>query len=121
MIELSQTFSGFSTDDIEAAQLFYAEKLGLPVTESNGMLQLDLAGRKHLIYPKKNHQAASYTALNFPTSDIAGTVAELRSRGVVFENYPGVSEDGIMRQGGPLIAWFKDPAGNILSIIEQSQ
>ncbi|AJT41117.1 VOC family protein [Psychromicrobium lacuslunae] len=118
MFEASQTFSGFSTDDIPAAKVFYSEKLGLPVSESNGMLQLDLAGRNHLIYPKPNHEPASYTALNFPTADIVATVSELRERGAVFEEYPGVDEDGIMRQGGPLIAWFKDPAGNILSVIQ---
>ncbi|NYE94475.1 catechol 2,3-dioxygenase-like lactoylglutathione lyase family enzyme [Psychromicrobium silvestre] len=121
MIDISKTFSGFSTDDIAAAKVFYAEKLGLSVTESNGMLHLDLGGgREHLIYPKPQHEPASYTALNFPTSDIETAVSELRERGVVFESYPGVDEDGIMRQGGPRIAWFKDPAGNILSVLEQA-
>lgn len=119
MFHISQTFSGFSSNDLSAAKTFYTDKLGLQVSEQNGMLSLNLDGRKHLIYPKPDHEPASYTVLNFSTSDIEGTIDELRARGVKFESYPGVDERGINRRGGPLIAWFKDPAGNILSVIEQ--
>lgn len=119
MFNVSQTFSGFSSNDLPAAKSFYAEKLGLQVSEQNGMLSLDLEGRHHLIYPKPDHEPATYTVLNFPTADIEATIDELRARGVEFEKYPGVDERGINRHGGPLIAWFKDPAGNILSVIEQ--
>lgn len=121
MLDAAKTFSGFSSNDLAAAKAFYAGKLGLNVTEEHGMLTLDFGhGRHHLIYPKPDHQPATFTVLNFPTADIETAVDELASRGVVFEKYPGLDERGINRHGGPLIAWFKDPAGNILSVIEQS-
>jgi predicted enzyme related to lactoylglutathione lyase len=119
MLENSKAFSGFSVDDIPAAKKFYGETLGLNVTEENGMLTLNLAGdRGTLIYPKPNHTPATYTTLNFPVEDIESAVDELTARGVVFEKYDFVDEKGINRQGGPLIAWFTDPAGNILSVIQ---
>lgn len=119
MFELSKTFSGFSSNDIAAAKSFNSDKLGLTVAEHNGMLELDLGeGRHHLIYPKLDHRPADFTVLNFPTSDIESTIDELVARGVVFEPYPGVDERGINRHGGPLIAWFKDPSGNILSVLQ---
>jgi catechol 2,3-dioxygenase-like lactoylglutathione lyase family enzyme len=123
MADLSNAFSGFSTDDIPAARAFYAEKLGLDVSEANGMLSLNLAGGKRvLIYPKgPAHAPATYTMLNFPVPDVPATVAELRGRGVEFEKYAGTpvetDDDFVFRGGGPLIAWFTDPGGNILSII----
>ncbi|WP_028050559.1 VOC family protein [Cellulomonas sp. URHD0024] len=123
MADLSDAFSGFSTDDIPAAQAFYSEKLGLDVSEANGILTLHLAGDKRVvIYPKgPAHTPATYTVLNFPVQDVAGTVAELRGRGVEFERYTGTpvetDDDFVFRGGGPLIAWFTDPGGNILSII----
>jgi catechol 2,3-dioxygenase-like lactoylglutathione lyase family enzyme len=122
MADLSNAFSGYSTDDIPAAKAFYAEKLGLDVSEDHGMLQLHLSGRDVLVYPKgPAHQPATYTVLNFPVADVPGTVAELRARGVEFEKYAGTpvetDDDFVFRGGGPLIAWFTDPAGNILSII----
>jgi len=122
MFENTKAFSGFSVDDIEAARRFYGETLGVRVTDVNGMLSLELAGgeRPTLVYPKPDHQPATFTILNFPVADIEAAVAELRSRGVEFERYEGMTgEDGIMREGGPLIAWFRDPAGNILSVLEQ--
>ena len=121
MLTSSTAFSGFSSDDIPAAKVFYADVLGLDVTEANGMLTLHHAGgRETLVYPKVDHVPATYTTLNFPVDDIEKTVDELVSRGVVFEIYPGLDERGINRHGGPLIAWFKDPAGNILSVLQQS-
>ena len=126
MADLSNAFSGFSTDDIPGARAFYAEVLGLEVTEENGMLFLHFAGgRDVLVYPKgKAHTPASYTVLNFAVEDVPGTVAELRERGVAFERYEGTAaetgDDYVYRGGGPLIAWFADPAGNILSIIAAS-
>jgi catechol 2,3-dioxygenase-like lactoylglutathione lyase family enzyme len=120
MLENSKAFSGFSTDDIAAARTFYADTLGLRVTEANGMLTLHVAGdRETLIYPKPNHVPATYTTLNFPVTDIEATIDDLVGRGVAFEHYDGVDERGINRRGGPLIAWFKDPAGNILSVLQQ--
>jgi len=122
MADLSDAFSGFSTNDIAAAQAFYGETLGLDVTEEHGMLSLHFPGKNVLIYPKgPAHTPATYTVLNFPVEDVPGTVAELRAKGVEFEKYEGTpgqtDDDFVFRKGGPLIAWFTDPAGNILSII----
>lgn len=117
-----KAFSGFSVDDIPAAKEFYAGTLGLEVTEQNGMLGLQLAGGAEvLVYPKPNHAPAEFTILNFPVGDIEATVDELTVRGVTFERYEGMPTDerGIMREGGPLIAWFKDPAGNTLSVLQE--
>jgi catechol 2,3-dioxygenase-like lactoylglutathione lyase family enzyme len=118
----SKAFSGFSTDDIPKARAFYADTLGIDVTEENGMLTLNLAGgeRPTLIYPKPDHQPAAFTILNFPVDPIEDAVRELAGRGVEFERYGGMEFDelGIMRGGGPPIAWFKDPAGNILSVLQ---
>lgn len=124
MLKDTKAFSGFSVDDIPAAKRFYGETLGLDVNEIGDMLELKLAtGGAVLIYPKPNHVPATFTVLNFPVADMPATVAELRQRGVAFESYdqPGLKtdEDGIFRGGGPLIAWFTDPAGNILSVLEQ--
>ena len=119
----TKAFSGFAVDDIEKAKQFYAETLGLEVTEENGMLTLHIAGdRPILVYPKPNHTPASFTILNFPVDDIEPAVDQLAARGVVFERYEGTpaatDEKGIFRGGGPLIAWFTDPAGNVLSVVE---
>jgi predicted enzyme related to lactoylglutathione lyase len=123
MFENTKAFSGFSADDIPAAKKFYGETLGLKVSEENGLLTLHIAGdRPTLIYPKEDHAPASFTILNFPVDDIDKAVDELAGRGVQFERYEGFDQDekGIFRGEGPNIAWFKDPAGNILSVIEDS-
>jgi len=120
MLEHSKAFSGFSVDDVSKAQKFYGETLGLRVSEENGMLQLQIAGdREILVYPKEDHAPAVFTILNFPVDDIDEAVDGLVGRGVEFERYEGFGQDekGIMRDQGPDIAWFKDPAGNILSVI----
>ena len=123
MADLSNAFSGFSTDDVPAAVAFYRDTLGLDVSEENGMANLHLAsGARVLVYPKgPGHTPATYTVLNFPVEDVPGTVADLRAKGVEFEKYAGTpvetDDDFVFRGGGPLIAWFTDPAGNILSII----
>lgn len=117
----TEAFSGFSVSDIDQARKFYAETLGLRVTGQHGMLTLQLAGgRDTLVYPKADHAPASYTILNFKVDDIDAAVDELTSRGVSFERYAGMAQDakGISRGGGPLIAWFTDPAGNILSVLQ---
>lgn len=122
MLADSRAFSGFSTTDIDACRSFYADTLGIRVTDENGMLTLHLGGGSNvLIYPKDDHQPATYTCLNFPVSDIDATVDALAARGVRFLRYEGFSQDerGIARQFGPPIAWFTDPAGNILSVLEQ--
>ncbi|WP_372439945.1 VOC family protein [Cellulomonas fengjieae] len=125
MADLSRAFSGFSTDDVPAAKAFYSDLLGLDVTEENGMLFVHLDGHDVLIYPKgSGHTPATYTVLNFPVEDVPGTVGELRERGVQFERYEGTpaqtDDDYVLRSGGPLVAWFTDPAGNILSVVEAS-
>jgi catechol 2,3-dioxygenase-like lactoylglutathione lyase family enzyme len=121
MFENTKAFSGFSVDDIPKAKQFYGETLGLRVTEENGMLTLHIAGdRDTLVYPKEDHTPATFTILNFPVDDIDSAVAELGARGVRFEMYDWVDENGINRMGGPAIAWFKDPAGNVLSVLQPS-
>ena len=125
MLGDSKAFSGFSANDIQKAKEFYGRTLGLKVSESNGLLTLHLAGGNNvLIYPKRNHTPAKFTVLNFPVDDVDQAVDELTKRGVRFEIYdlPDTKTDkqGIMRGNGPTIAWFKDPAGNILSVIEAS-
>ncbi len=127
MLKDSQAFSGFSVDDIEAAKKFYGETLGLPVEEQEGMgLELTLGtGAKVFIYPKPNHEPASFTILNFPVEDVDKAVEELSAKGVEFEHYDmdelKTDEKGIARPDspdqGPTIAWFKDPAGNTLSVL----
>ena len=117
-------FSGFSADDIPRAKEFYGSTLGIDLSENNGMLELRLGGGATvLVYPKPNHEPATFTVLNFPVADVDQAVDELAARGVTFEHYdyPGLKTDdkGIMRGEGPDIAWFKDPAGNILSVLEQ--
>ncbi|MCY0938619.1 VOC family protein [Streptomyces sp. H34-S4] len=124
----SKGYSGFSVDDLGKAKEFYGGTLGLRVTEEEDMphLQLHLAGdTKVLIYPKENHEPASFTILNFPVDDIDKAVDELAARGVRFERYEEfeVDDRGIVRHaepGTPSIAWFKDPAGNILSVLNES-
>jgi catechol 2,3-dioxygenase-like lactoylglutathione lyase family enzyme len=119
----SQAYSGFSTNDIARARTFYGETLGLEVTEANGMLTLHLAtGGRVLVYPKDNHEPATFTILNFPVDAIDAAVDKLTSLGIEFERYEeaGQDERGIARDYGPPIAWFKDPAGNILSVLEES-
>jgi catechol 2,3-dioxygenase-like lactoylglutathione lyase family enzyme len=118
----SKAFSGFAVPDIDEARRFYGETLGLTVSDDDGMLTLQLAGdRPTLIYPKPDFVPATYTILNFPVEDIDAAVDELTARGVVFERYEGFEHDekGIARGQGPDIAWFKDPAGNILSVLQQ--
>ena len=121
MLGESKAFSGFAVGDIEAARAFYADTLGLEVTEENGMLTLHLAGeRPTLVYPKEGHEPATYTILNFPVDDIDAAVDALMEKGVAFERYDGAPQDekGIVRGYGPPIAWFRDPAGNVLSVIK---
>ncbi len=116
----AEAFNGIATNDIAAARVFYAETLGLDADEENGMLWLRLAGgRDTLVYPRADHVPAGYTVLNFRVSDIDAAVAGLSASGVEFERYEFVDEDAISRRGGPHIAWFKDPAGNIFSVLQK--
>ncbi len=116
----TRAYSGFAVNDLGAARTFYGDTLGINTSEHNGLLTLHLAGdRDTLVYPKPDHTPAGYTILNFPVDDIDQAVDELSARGVQFLRYPGMGQDakGINRSGdGPLIAWFTDPAGNILSV-----
>lgn len=126
MFKDTKAFSSFSVDDLNKAKEFYGQTLGVEVSETKEGLALQIAGGGQVfVYPKPNHAPASFTVLNFPVSDIEKAVNELTARGVTFERYEGemkTDEKGIFRgaaQGeGPNIAWFKDPAGNILSVLE---
>lgn len=117
----TKAFSGFAVDDLETAKKFYGDTLGIPTSEQYGLLTLHLAGgRDTLVYPKPDHEPATYTILNFQVDDIDAAVDELTRRGVRFERYDGMGQDdkGINRADGPYIAWFKDPAGNILAVLQ---
>lgn len=122
MFRDSHAFSGFSAGDIAAERRFYESALGLEVDEHDGMLTLHLAGGGSvLVYPKEHHEPASFTVLNFPVPDVDRAVDALVAAGVEMERYEGMPQDGrgVMRGRGSAIAWFKDPAGNILSVIEE--
>ena len=122
MFENTKAFSGFSVNDLEAAKKFYGEVLGLKTSERYGLLTLHLAGgRDTLVYPKPDHAPATYTILNFAVDDIDAAVDDLISRGIELVKYDGLGQDdkGINRAGGPYIAWFRDPAGNILSVLQE--
>ena len=141
MLKNAKAFSGFSVDNLANAKIFYGYTLGLEVRDLGEMgLEIQFAsGGSHFIYPKENHQPATYTVLNFSVDNIDESVAGLKKRGVTFEHYEiryqddhlavpetnRTDEDGIMRttspEYGPDIAWFKDPAGNILSVIQDKE
>jgi catechol 2,3-dioxygenase-like lactoylglutathione lyase family enzyme len=126
MFKNTKAFTGFSVNDIEKAKEFYGQTLGLEVSEAYGLVTLHIAGgTRILMYPKENHTPATFTILNFPVGNIEQAVDELARRGVQFESYNEgdlVTDDkGIFHGGGPKIAWFKDPAGNILSVLEESE
>jgi catechol 2,3-dioxygenase-like lactoylglutathione lyase family enzyme len=120
----TKAFSGFSVNDLQKAKTFYGQTLGLEVSENGRFLDLHIAGgTRILIYPKPNHTPATFTVLNFPVDNIDKAVDELTRRGVRFESYEGAiktDEKGIHRGEGPTVAWFKDPAGNILSVLQES-
>jgi catechol 2,3-dioxygenase-like lactoylglutathione lyase family enzyme len=126
MFKHTKAFSSFSVDDLQKAKQFYQQTLGLEVVENAmGILELHIeGGNPAIIYPKPNHEPATFTILNFPVADVEKTVDELIAKGVIFEQYDfghiKTDEKGIMRGNGqgPDIAWFKDPAGNILSVIK---
>jgi catechol 2,3-dioxygenase-like lactoylglutathione lyase family enzyme len=128
MITITSSFSGFSVDDIDAAEQFYSDTIGLKTTKDAMGLGLTMPdGAKIFIYPKENHQPATYTVLNFVVPNIDEAYDALTEKGVKFERYEGMHQDekGIARQTegapeaeGPTIAWFTDPAGNILGLIE---
>lgn len=125
MFRDSHAYSGFSSNDIPACHAFYRDTLGVDVTEAHGMLTLHLAGGGEvIIYPKDTHEPATFTVLSFPVDDIDAAADRLAAAGVTLERYDGIPQDerGIARpqrpEDGPSIAWFKDPAGNILSIIQ---
>jgi predicted enzyme related to lactoylglutathione lyase len=125
MLTKSKAFSSFSVNDLQKAKTFYHEILGLEVADNPmGLIELNIeGGNKVMVYPKPNHTPASCTVLNFPVKNIDEAVEKLTQKGVSFEQYTGeiqTDEKGISRDtNGPKIAWFKDPAGNILSVIEQ--
>ena len=120
MFKDTSTFSGFSVDDVAAAKEFYGGTLGLEVTEEGPGIVLHLAGRTNVLaYGKEDHQPATFTILNFEVEDVDGAVDDLSAAGVTMERYDGMTDEkGVMRDRGPTIAWFKDPAGNVLSVIE---
>ncbi|MFE1234208.1 VOC family protein [Streptomyces sp. NPDC058745] len=127
MFGRTKAFSGFSVNDLGEARRFYGDTLGLQVEETGEgdmrMLTLTLgSGARVFVYPKDDHTPAGFTILNFPVDDIDAAVAELERRGVTFERYPGFEADdkGVVRdERGPAIAWFTDPAGNVLSVLQE--
>lgn len=127
MFDPTSAYSGFSVDDIDAARSFYRDTLGLDVVDNDmGFLELILASGAHvLVYQKDNHEPASFTILNFPVADIESAVDDLNGRGVGTKIYDDAEfptdSKGIMREGGPLIAWFRDPAGNVLSVLQAEE
>ncbi|HLB22266.1 MAG TPA: VOC family protein [Solirubrobacteraceae bacterium] len=124
MFASTEAFSGFAVDDMDAARAFYEETLGIRTTTDYGLMTLHLAGdRPTLVYPKPDHEPAAYTILNFKVADIDRAVDELTSRGVQMTRYDGFEQDerGIFRGGGPYIAWFSDPAGNVLAVLQERE
>jgi len=125
MLGDSKAFSGFAVDDLDQARRFYGETLGLKTTmldEENGVMALNIAGdRDTILYAKPDFVPATYTVLNFPVDDIDEAVDGLLARGIELERYEQMPQDekGVMREAGPSIAWFKDPAGNILSVLQE--
>jgi len=124
MFKHAKAFSSFSVNDIQKAKEFYGKTLGLNVTDNPmGLIELNISGNNIMVYPKPNHEPATFTVLNFPVDDVEKAVDELTAKGVVFEQYEGeikTNEKGIsMSPAGPKIAWFKDPAGNILSVLQE--
>lgn len=124
MLKESKAFSGFSVNDLAAAKNFYGHTLGLDLEDDAGALRLKIAGRNAIyVYPKANHVPATYTILNFPVDDIDKAVDELTGKGVNFERYENITDErgvarGLATGQGPDIAWFTDPAGNILSVLK---
>ena len=124
MLQTRNAFSSFSVNDLKKASEFYGQTLGLKVSESEMGLEIHPGDTDVFIYPKPNHTPAKFTVLNFLVDDIDKAVDELKQKGVSFEHYEGeikTNEKGIHRNGGPSIAWFKDPAGNILSVVEKDE
>jgi catechol 2,3-dioxygenase-like lactoylglutathione lyase family enzyme len=126
MFATAKAFSGFAVDDVEKAETFYRGTLGVKTSIEHGLMTLHLAGdRPTLVYPKPDHTPATYTILNFPVDDIDQAVEKLTARGVRFEQFEGAGQDekgilrGLSRGEGPDIAWFKDPAGNVLSVLQE--
>jgi catechol 2,3-dioxygenase-like lactoylglutathione lyase family enzyme len=124
MFKYTHAFSGFSVDDLQKAKEFYGQTLGLELSETEEGLGLRIAGGSQVfIYPKPNHEPATFTILNFSVDDIEEAVDQLTRLSVSFEHYDvaeiKTDERGIHRNAGPKIAWFKDPAGNILSVLEE--
>lgn len=123
MLGKAKAFPGFSVDDLGAAKEFYGSTLGIDVTEDDGMLTLHLgSGTNVLVYPKPDHSPATFTILNFPVDSVDRAIDDLTDRGVHFETYNRkdlkTDERGVLLGDGPRIAWFKDPAGNVLSVLE---
>jgi catechol 2,3-dioxygenase-like lactoylglutathione lyase family enzyme len=122
MFTKAEAFVSFAVPDLDEARNFYGNTLGLKTSDGpEGVLELHIEGsREVMVYPKPDHAPATYTVLNFPVEDIEQAVDALAEKGVTFERYDGFDQDerGIMRGGGPLIAWFRDPAGNILSVVK---
>jgi catechol 2,3-dioxygenase-like lactoylglutathione lyase family enzyme len=124
MLETNKAFSSFSVNDLEKAKQFYGQTLGLKVKESPEGLELHPGQQSIFIYPKPNHEPATFTVLNFQVNNIDAAVDVLKQKGVNFEHYEGeikTDAKGIHRDNGPTIAWFKDPAGNILSVVESDK
>lgn len=122
MVDATKAFSGFSVRDVPEAKEFYQDVLGVEVSEDHGMLFLQLGdGHGVLVYPKgPAHEPAAFTVLNFPVPDVDAAVDELTAKGITFLQYERMTDEkGVNRKGGPLIAWFTDPSGNVLSVVAE--
>jgi catechol 2,3-dioxygenase-like lactoylglutathione lyase family enzyme len=122
MFANTKAYSGIAVNDLQAARKFYGETLGLRTSEEYGLMWLHLVGgRDTLVYQQADLTPASYTILNFEVDDIDEAVDTLAARGVRFERYDGIEQDnkGVFREQGPYIAWFKDPSGNVLSVLQE--
>ncbi len=122
MFGSTEAFSGFAVDDMDKAREFYGDTLGIETSTENGLMTLHLAGdRPTLVYAKPDNTPAAYTILNFRVDEIEQAADQLAARGVTLERYDGFEQDerGIFRGGGPFIGWFKDPAGNVLSVLQE--
>lgn len=121
MFESTKAYSGMAVHDLQEARAFYGGTLGLRTSEEHGLLWLHLAGgRDTLVYEQPDAAPASFTILNFEVDDIDEAVDALAAAGVRFERYDGIAQDegGVFREEGPYIAWFKDPSGNVLSVMQ---
>ncbi len=121
LMDESHHIASYPVKNLDEARTFYHDTLGMLVSdEEEGVISLDMGDEERvMLYPKDDHEPASHTVLNFPVDNLERVMSELTNRGVTFERYPGTDEKGVYHGDGPLMAWFKDPSGNILSVLQE--